>query len=380
MSAFHRWGAVALGVLLIVGLPVAWRVRPAPDVEISAAALLELVRSADDQPYSGYVETQGTLQLPVASRFTDIGTLFGEQNRLRVWWQDSDSWRVDRTLTTGEVDLIHEGDQTTEYDFDDSEASTSVDPDIRLPRTADLLPPELARRLLDDVQADEATRLDTRRIAGVTAPGLRLSPASDQSSIDHVDLWADPETGLALRVEVYGTGSSDPGMTSRFLAIDIDRPSNERVGFVPTATTDVDFEDVLDIADAANQYAPLRPPDAIAGLERRDADGDDGAVGVYGRGLTQLIAIPLRGREAAPLRNQLGITPGSTLVDDGVLVSVGPLGVLLTGTGRDGGFLLAGTVTSDALVTAARDLIDGIVFLEDDDVDDDLGNNRGGRG
>ena len=33
-----------------------------------------------DHPYSGYVETAGDLQLPVADRFTDVGDLFGEQD------------------------------------------------------------------------------------------------------------------------------------------------------------------------------------------------------------------------------------------------------------------------------------------------------------
>ena len=37
-------------------------------------------RTTSDHPYSGYVETPGTLQLPVADRFTDVGDLFGEHH------------------------------------------------------------------------------------------------------------------------------------------------------------------------------------------------------------------------------------------------------------------------------------------------------------
>ena len=44
---------------------------------MSAAALLARIEAARDHPYSGYVETRGTLQLPVADRFTDVGDLFG---------------------------------------------------------------------------------------------------------------------------------------------------------------------------------------------------------------------------------------------------------------------------------------------------------------
>ena len=72
---------------------------------------------------------------------------------------------------------------------------------------------------------------------------------------------------------------------------------------------DVDFDDVLDIADAANQYAPVRPPVTVLGLAQ--AEVSDRAVGVYGRGMTQFVAIPLRDSEADPLREQLRSTPGA---------------------------------------------------------------------
>ena len=364
MTAAHRWAAVALGVLLVFTLPVVWLHRPTPGSEISASALLARVRAAQGHPWSGYVVSQGSLQLPVATRFTDLGSLFGEQNKLRVWWRGDDAWRVDRLTTAGEDDLVHDGEQTTTYSFEDAEAVTSTDPDIRLPRTADLLPPVLVGRLLRDVDAAEATRIDTRRVGGRVAPGLRLRPASPQSSIDHVDLWADPETGVPLRVEVYGGSAGPAGLTSEIRSFDPATPGTDRVTLTPTATTEQSYDDVLDIADAANQYAPLRPPRSVAGLPETSAT--DGAVGVYGTGLTQLIAIPLRGREAAPLRRQIAVTPGVVVDGTGTLVAVGPLGVLLTGAGSDGGFLLAGTVTGATLRTAARDLERGVRFTDDE--------------
>ena len=53
----------------------------------------------------------------------------------------------DRLTTAGEDDLVHDGDQTTAYSFEDARASVSTDPDIRLPRSADVLPPVLVERL-----------------------------------------------------------------------------------------------------------------------------------------------------------------------------------------------------------------------------------------
>lgn len=366
MTPFRRWCVVALGTLLLIGVPIGLRALPAAESDVSAATLLERVQGSQDAGWSGYVETEGTLQLPDADRFSDVGALFGESTALRAWWRDAEHWRVDQLLLTGERDLIHDGGRTTAWDYERAEATVSRDPDIRLPRSADLVPPELARRFLGGVVAADVRRLDTRRIAGVGAPGLRIVPSSDLSSIDHVDLWADPDSGVALRVEVHADDGK-PSFTSTFREFDGDRPPADDVDFTATPSTDVEYDDVLDIADAANQYAPVRPPRTVAGLAK--SESSDRAVGVYGEGLTQVIAIPLRDREADALRDQLAVTPGVERTDgleDGsgrTLVTVGPLGVVLTGTAGEGGWLLAGTLDRDGLVRAADDVVRGFRYV-----------------
>ena len=343
------------GVLLVVGVPIAVRAVPPADSDIDASRLLALVRAGEDRPYGGYVETRGALQLPVTDRFTDLGALVGERTRLRVWWRDHTEWRVDKLSVQGETDLVHGAGVTTQWSYESSEARVSVDPAIRLPRTADLLPPELGRRLLSDVDAGEVSRLRTRSVAGIAAPGLRLEPAAVQSSIGHVDVWADPDSGVPLRVEVYADGAVNPSFTSEFREFEAGLPDCSTTTYEPSPDADLSFDDVLDIADAANQYAHLIPPEVVGGLSRSAAA--DGAVGVYGAGVTQMIAIPLRGREAAPLREQLQLTPGSRLVEGSTVVPAGALGVLLTGSDDDGGWLVAGTVTEATLVAAAEDLL-----------------------
>jgi hypothetical protein len=362
VTRFRRWCVVALGTLVLVATPFAVRAWPAAGSHVSAAELLDQVRASSDHGWSGYVETDGTLQLPDADRFSDVGALLGQPTRLRAWWRDADHWRVDQLLVAGETDLVHDGDRTTQWDYEHAEATVSRDPDIRLPRSADLVPPELARRFLRGVKDADVTRIPARRVAGTSAPGLRIVPSSKLSSIDHVDLWADPESGVPLRVEVYAD-EDRPAYTTTFSDFSSARPGAEDVAFTPTPTTKVSLDDVLDIADAANQYAPLVPPDSAAGLEKTSAS--DGAVGVYGRGLTQVIAIPLRDREADALRDQLDSTPGVEHPGERTVVTVGPLGVILTGKQGDGGWLLAGTLTRDALVQAADDVLHGFVFTGD---------------
>lgn len=363
VTRVQRWCLVAVGTAVLVAVPAGLRALPPADSAVTAGALLEQVRGSEAAGWSGYVETEGTLQLPDADRFSDVGALFGERTRMRVWWRDADHWRVDRLLVAGETDLVHEGDRTTEWDYERAEATVSRDPEIRLPRTADLVPAELARRFLRGADGSDVTRLPAERVAGVSAPGLRVRPSSVLSSIDHVDLWADPDSGVPLRVEVYADRER-PAFTSSVRDFSGERPAPGDVDFTPTPGTEVSFDDVLDIADAANQYAPILPPATAAGLPK--SDSSDGAVGVYGEGLTQVIAIPLRDREADALRDQLEVTPGVEQTDGRTVVSVGPLSVVVTGEEGDGGFLLAGTLTRTAVVEAADDVLDGFVFTEDD--------------
>ena len=95
---------------------------------------------------------------------------------------------------------------------------------------------------------------------------------------------------------------------------------------------------------------------------RRLGDDDIGdlelGIACHPRGnlLTQLIAIPLWDRAAEPLREQLEKTPGVKLIDEGDILQVGPLSVLLTEFRYGGGWLIAGTVTQDTVITAAREL------------------------
>ncbi|MEV7429065.1 hypothetical protein AB0N29_05545 [Nocardioides sp. NPDC092400] len=364
MTPRRRWSIVAASAVLLAVAPLAPRALPASESGVDAGTLLGRVQDSADEGWSGYVETAGTLQLPEADRFDDVGALVGEPARMRAWWADRDRWRVDRLLVAGEVDLVHADGRTTTFDYERARATVGTDPDIRLPRSADLVPPELARRLLAGVDAADVTRIGARRVAGTSAAGLRVEPASELSSVDHVDLWAEPRTGVALRVEVHDTARGGPAFTTGFADFSGGPPDEAEVSFRPTPGVEVRTEDVLDIADAANQYAPLRPPAEVAGLARSGAS--DGAVGVYGEGLTRLIAIPLRDSEADALREQLVVTPGAVRTPTHTAAALGPLSVHLTGGEGDGGWLLAGTVTPAGLQQAADDLVAGTVYVGED--------------
>src|SRR3954447_26471370 len=289
MTSFSRWCVAALITVLVIAVPAALHALPARDSDVAAADLLHRVQASEDHPWSGYVETEGTLALPVADDFSDVGALFSDRTRMRAWWRGGDDWRVDRLLVSSETDLVHQHGVTIAWSYERDRARISRDPDIRLPRTADLVPPVLTERLLREVSAHDVRRIPARRVAGIAAPGLRVEPSAPQSSVDHVDLWADPDSGVPLRVEVYAEGEGSPSFVTALRDFSASRPAPSTTTFRGADGIEVDHDDVLDIADAANQYAPLRPPATVGGLAR--SSSSDGAVGVYGVGITQLIAI-----------------------------------------------------------------------------------------
>jgi len=352
MRAVHRWSVACLATALVLLTPYAGRLRPASDPDVAAADLLASVRHSPTTPYSGIVDVQGRVGLPIADHFSDLADLFGADTRLRVWWRGGEDWRVDRLLETGEVDLFHHGSTTTQWNYERHEARVSRDPEIRLPRDSDLLPPEVALRALDGKTAADLDPLPARRIAGVDAAGLRVPITDPGSSLRRVDLWVDPATGVTLSARVYGD-SSQPAISTTFTTYSAARPKAEVTRFHPAPGIDVFRDRALDIADAADEFAMVRAPSSVAGLGR-----DSGiAAAVYGTGLTRLLAVPLPPREADEIANQL--TESGAAREGGLpLLRSGPLGAVVTrGTGALGvRWLVAGTVTDQTLLEAAYDL------------------------
>ena len=136
-------------------------------------------------------------------------------------------------------------------------------------------------------------------------------------------------------------------------------PPVSALDFSPPHDSLVRTDDVVDVADAVNRFAARLPPKTLAGLPSRGptALADQGSVGVYGRGPTVLLALPLWHRTADRVREDICHQPGARELDAGVLVAAPPMRLLLAEPEpNDSSWLLAGTVTRKALVDAAREL------------------------
>ena len=354
MTPVRRWLVVALGVLALIAAPIAVAAWPVDDPDVSAEELVERMRAATDRGYSGYVESVGGIALPVTDDFTDVADLLGGTSRLRVWWRGDGDWRVDRLEPAGEIDLFADGALTTTWDYEALRATRTAAEWAFLPRSVDLLPPLLADRLLDGATSEEVSRLPAERIAGRVAPGLRLTPAAPQASVDHVDIWVDDETGLPLKVEVWGA-VGPPAVSTAFAEISLEPPPASTTGFVtPPGATDV-LEGPANVADPITVATDL--PDRLAGLSGEVLSGFE--LGRYGTGATQLAVAPLEGDVAEALREQLGDTTGAVVDRFGTRLAAGPMRVLLTPCGGDQpSWLLVGTVTEDTITAAAEQVLE----------------------
>lgn len=351
---------VVLAAVLLVGIPVALRHRPGGGPPTAPSAeMLALIQRSGAVGWSGRAASSGSLQLPDNDSFATLGQLLGQQVELRAWWRSPRSWRVDRIRSTGETDTFRDGGGQVRWIFESERATFSPVSTIRLPDAVDVLPATLGRDLLQGARVDELSALAGRRIAGVDAVGLALRPAGDATTIDHVDLWFEPTTGLPLRVDLYAKGAALPVLTTTFTELTLEVPAPATVRFSAPEGVTLAYEESTDVAAAANALEQVDLPATIAGLGTRDGQ-DPGAVGVYGRGPTTMIVFPLRGNVARPLREQLGRNAAATQTAAGTSAPVGPISVLLTRVpGRGGGFLLAGTVTPETLTAAAAQLQEG---------------------
>lgn len=423
-DARRRWLLVAAGVAVLVALPVGISARPGKTAKVDAGVLSERIRASAGQAYQGYAESVGALGLPPLPRLDRIASLLSTTTRMRAWYAGRDRWRVDVVGTGTERGFYQTPDGHYTWDYGDNQLTHVADrrpldaadifvppgaeiggeqlvimyhlePSARLPRAADLMPPDLARRLLSTAQVgaprgDRIGAVPGKRVAGIDAAGLRITSADPHTTIGHVDIWADPRTGLALQVEVTARDAERPILVSRFLDLDPAAPAadvlapperREGVSLTETGTSDA-------LGAIADPVDPASLPDSIAGRQRRVIDGDQpvetpggehrvgehgvgehrvtvygwGTATLYGTGLTQIAVLPLSNRVAGDVYRSIG-TWGRWLsfaTGDGALVSTALLSVMVVRNAvTRQSFLLAGLVDGVLMEQAGTDLARG---------------------
>jgi hypothetical protein len=359
----RRWAAVAAVLALLCAMPVLASALPVTVPKLTAGQLRGRILGSAGLSYAGYAESNATFGLPSLPGLADVTSLLDGVTKMRVWQASPDRWRVDVLSDTGERDTYQLGSRSYIWDSG-QELLTEIlgQPSLRLPRAADLAPPALAIRLLDEAgQHARFSVIAPLRVAGRSAAGLQMTPVDPASTVARIDIWAEPASGLPLMVEIFGRGSSAPALESQFFEIGPWRPDaavltpqrGPGTGFTVTSARSLSGE----LNNLATAYLPGR----LAGRDRVPEPPAFDEVGVYGGGLSTFVV--------------LGIRTGSDLVGDALSAGGVPLGlsggtaalisaplvnaVIARPVGSDFTYLIAGTISASVLERSAVTLTTG---------------------
>ena len=362
-AAQRRWALVVVLAAVLVSIPaVVTAFSPDATAKADPGALRALVARSAAVPYQGYVESTGSMGVPDLPRLADLSSLLSGTTRTRVWYRNPSSYRYAVLTVAGERDVYHGalGETTWDYEADMLTEVVGEAP-LRVPRAGDLLPPELARRIVSATGTDPVTPLPSRIVAGVDAAGFRLVPADPDTTVGAVDIWADPASGLPVRVEVNAKGKPKPIMVTQFVELDRSAPpaSITRPLRSPgTGYTIVSAEDLAGVLGAFSRF-PQQPVLAGRHLRQTEVGGVHG-VGLYGTGLASFIVAAVPRSIGDPLSDaatQAGAAKSEVDEGNALTLSIPPLTMVIarsTLTRRY--FLLAGLIDADVLRDAAGQL------------------------
>ncbi|WP_372669435.1 hypothetical protein [Amycolatopsis kentuckyensis] len=356
----RRWAVVAAVAAVLVSVPSVVAALAPAGASVDPARLRDLVLDSAGKPYQGYAESAGSLALPELPNLAPVTALFSMRTPMRAWYAGPDRYRVDILGTAGEHDVYRLPDGEYTWDYGDNTLTELIgEPAVRLPRAGDLLPPELARRILKAAKGDPVSALPGRNVAGVAASGLRLVPADPATTIGRVDVWADPATGVAVRVEVTARGQQAPILVTEFQQLEQTTPVVEAPR--PVLGSGFTVASAPDVTNALGALGQVPLPATLAGrpVVSSDFGGVEGAA-LYGTGLAAfaVIAVPRAvGNAAADAAGKAGAVQVKLAAGTVVQLSITPLSLAIvrSSTFRRS-YLVAGTVTPDVLKTVAEEL------------------------
>jgi hypothetical protein len=354
---------------VLCSIPALIGAIPARAGTVDPVVLRDRILTADP-PYAGYAESVGSLGLPDLPAIGDAGGLLGGRSRLRSWHASATAWRVDLLSDNGERDTYATRIGAATWDYERNLRTDLVGyPVLRLPRPADLLPPDLARRLLGGSRgAERLETLPTRRVAGIDAVGLRLVPTDPDTTVGHVDIWADRSTALPVFVAVTGRAGGAPSVSSGFLDLHQGPAAVPADVVIAPGPRDAEFAEVdaPQVSEAIDRAVPWPLPARLAGRTSTPlVTGQPRALRTYGSGFSTFAALALPGqiaqqvydaaRAAGGVRHDLDGQPAVVLHSallTLVAVAPGPNGV---------GLLLTGPVDEKLLLQAAVEVANTVV-------------------
>jgi hypothetical protein len=351
---------VVLAVAVLCALPSIIAAVPAGAVPISPNQLRQRIIASTRQPFSGDAQSSAALGLPSLPDLADVTGLLSGTTTMRAWYAASKAHRVDVITGFGERDYYQTPTAEYVWDYGQNLLSELVGTaPIRLPQAEDLLPPELAWRVFQVDPTDAVSGLPARRIAGLDAAGLRLRSTDPDTTIGQVDIWADPNTGLPLRVEVTQRGATTPVLQTAFSDITIGTPPAAALTPPNGAGSGFTVAKVPDLLGALGNVSRFtRLPDELAGYPKAPQVPGLPQIARYGTGLTSFVVLALPtdvGDSALTSARQAGGLAVPLRFGEAELIGVPLLTVAVENRGRHS-YLIAGLVDRTVIGNAAVDL------------------------
>jgi hypothetical protein len=357
----RRWATVAGGVAILCALPAVVAALPVSAPALSATQLRSRIAASAAVPYQGSAESYVNLDLPNLPNLSNVVALLDGNTDQYVWYRSPSQWRADQLTTAGEQDTYQtrHGMYLWNYTLNQLTKVVGSQP-VRLPRAADLLPPQLGLRLLSFAsRAAKFSRLPAQRVAGLDSAGLRIIPADPASTISAVEMWADPISGLPVAVEVFAGGEPGPVLVSRFLALSLKQPAQATirpqpgpgVGFATTALPNA--------AGVLNGFGPPLPY-SLGWIQRVANPTGLGDVAAYGSGFSRFAVVPLPSRAGAAVLTAASAAGVTITIAQGtaVVVETPLINMLLVRSPLGPVYLLTGAVTVRRLEYAAAKLLE----------------------
>jgi len=241
---------------------------------ITPQALLEKVQAAHVDGLSGTIELTTNLGLPDLSALS--GAVSGDRGGfnpvdLLAGMHSAQVWASDRgfkaTYSDGplsEDDVVatrhdvwtwqSQGQQVTHLVLPAPSATGKQTAPSPTPPTGEPVetPDQVASAILGAVApSTDVTVGDTATVAGRASYQLELRPRDANSTVDHVAIAVDSDSGLPLRLQIFAKGQSKVALEFGFSSLDLSVPSAGTFTFTPPPGAQVKTETVGGTHDAS---------------------------------------------------------------------------------------------------------------------------------
>ncbi|HEY2552644.1 MAG TPA: DUF2092 domain-containing protein [Streptosporangiaceae bacterium] len=319
----------------------------------------------------------GLPDLPGMSNPTSVAALLTGSHTVKIWYSDSDHFRLSVPSSLTESDLIADGSTFWYWQSNTNSATRYLAPadarkhpaDAR-PAQVPLTPQQAARQVLAAV--GPTTRVSVQSnviVAGEDAYQLVLAPKSRSSLVGQVRIAVDATRDVPLRVQVYARGATSPAFQVGYTSVSFVRPAAANYDFSPPPGAKVSTVRLPGDSSSANarQHAQAAEPTvigngwlAVAVLPAADLGGLGGLSGSAASAsrAASSAAHAAAGSQSAGVNGEDTAALGALVHSgtevhgawgSGQLVRTKLLSVLMTNDGR----VLLGAVTPAVLYSAA---------------------------